>query len=73
MHSRGIYSRRKRYFSYLDLNISINSDDSKMKIFKPTCLNLSTYNFVGKAYKMFDDQYMEFDNATEHCTGLAAR
>jgi len=27
----------------------------------------------GKAYKMFDDQYMEFDNATEHCTGLAAR
>ena len=29
--------------------------------------------FSGKAYKMFDDQYMEFDNATEHCTGLAAR
>ena len=44
-----------------------------MKIFNPTCLNLSTYHFVGKAYKMFDDQYMEFDNATEHCTGLAAR
>ena len=35
-------------------------------------LKSSTY-FTGKAYKMFDDQYMEFDNATEHCTGLAAR
>ena len=35
--------------------------------------NLKLYLEIGKAYKMFDDQYMEFDNATQHCTNLGAR
>ena len=35
--------------------------------------NLTFYLEIGKAYKMFDDQYMEFDNATQHCTNLGAR
>ena len=35
--------------------------------------DLKLYFEIGKAYKMFDDQYMEFDNATQHCTNLGAR
>ena len=35
--------------------------------------DLKLYLEIGKAYKMFDDQYMEFDNATQHCTNLGAR
>ncbi|XP_059091847.1 uncharacterized protein LOC131887293 isoform X2 [Tigriopus californicus] len=27
----------------------------------------------GKSYKMFDDAYVEFDNATDHCNELGAR
>ena len=42
-------------------------------IYRSQCNNLKSYFEIGKAYKMFDDQYMEFDNATQHCTNLGAR
>ena len=35
--------------------------------------NLYLFFSSGKHYRMFDDKYVEFENATKHCDDLGAR
>ena len=58
-------------FSHINIFIIIRL--SYISTYRSKYNNLKLYLEIGKAYKMFDDQYMEFDNATQHCTNLGAR